>query len=120
MKLSIVGIGPGSAGGMTLEARERLSESELIVGYGLYVDLVKDLFPEKEYYTSGMRKETERVRFAVEKAAAGTRTALVCSGDSGVYGMASLAFETAEALGLEAGDIEVIPGVTAADRKSVV
>ncbi|MDD7408726.1 MAG: precorrin-3B C(17)-methyltransferase [Anaerovoracaceae bacterium] len=114
MKLSIVGIGPGSAGGMTLEARERLSESELIVGYGLYVDLVKDLFPEKEYYTSGMRKETERVRFAVEKAAAGTRTALVCSGDSGVYGMASLAFETAEALGLEAGDIEVIPGVTAA------
>lgn len=114
MNLKIAGIGPGSVEGITAEAEKALGEAELIVGYDLYVSLIKDMFPEKEYYTSGMRHEIERVEHAVKCAAAGKNTVLICSGDAGVYGMASLAFEIAEAYGLDSSEIEIIPGVTAA------
>ncbi|MGI6206203.1 MAG: precorrin-3B C(17)-methyltransferase [Anaerovoracaceae bacterium] len=114
MNMKVVGIGPGSLEGMTGEARKALEDARLIVGYGLYADLVREYFPDKEYYTTGMRHETERVEYALEKAASGVSTALICSGDAGVYGMASLAFETAERLGLDASEIEIVPGVTAA------
>ncbi|MBR3631354.1 MAG: precorrin-3B C(17)-methyltransferase [Oscillospiraceae bacterium] len=115
--LTVIGIGPGSAGGMTLEARAALSESELIIGYSTYIDLVRPFFPDKAYAQTGMRRETERVRMALE-AARTQRVALVCSGDAAVYGMAGLALELApEYPGTE---VEVIPGVTAALSGSAV
>lgn len=111
MRLFVVGIGPGKESEMTLEAREILEEVDLIVGYTVYVELVQSVFPEKEYYTTGMRKEKDRVLYALEQAK--TRdVALVCSGDSQIFGMAGLAYECAK----EMTDVEVvtIPGITAA------
>mgnify|MGYP002624588111 CR=1 FL=1 len=110
--LYIVGIGSGSPAGMTGEAVSAIESSSLIVGYSVYSELLRPHFPEKEYYSTGMRQEKERVIFALEKAACGLETALVCSGDAGVYGMASLACELSG--GYPDVRIKVIPGVTAA------
>ena len=110
--LYIVGIGSGSPDGMTGEAVKAAEASSLIVGYTVYCDLLRPLFPDKKYYATGMRQEKERVEFALEQAACGLNTALVCSGDAGVYGMASLAFELAESY--PNARITVVAGVTAA------
>ena len=112
MRLYIVGIGPGEATQMTQRAQAALERSELIVGYTAYVDLVRPLFPEKSFLTTSMRGEVERCRLAVEQALTGRTVSLVCSGDAGVYGMASPALEAAGAY--PQLDIEVVPGVTAA------
>ncbi len=111
MKLYVVGFGPGNEDGMTAAAKRVLGECELIVGYRTYTELIKKYFPGKSFYDTGMRGEKERCRYAVEKASEGVKTAVVCSGDAGVYGMASLAFEIA---GNTEVDVEVIPGVSAA------
>lgn len=110
--LYVVGLGPGDASMLTGQARAALAASDVLCGYTVYVELVKPLFPEKETYTTAMRGEMERCRWALETAAAGKNVALVCSGDAGVYGMASPVLELAK----EYPDvrIEVIPGVTAA------
>ena len=110
--LSVVGIGPGSPEEMTLRAAEALRAAEVIVGYGVYNDLVRPLFPDKEYLETPMRRERERCRLAIETALSGRTTALICSGDAGIYGMASLALEMAD--GIPDLSVEVIPGVTAA------
>ena len=95
MKLYVVGIGSGAEETMTGEAKKILAESDMIVGYSVYTDIVKKMFPDKEYYTSGMGREEERCRAAALFAASGKKTAVVCSGDAGVYGMASLMHEVA-------------------------
>ena len=110
--LYIVGIGSGSPDGMTAEAFNAVKACPLIVGYTVYCDLLRPLFPEKSFRTTGMRQEKERVIFALEQAACGLDTALVCSGDAGVYGMAALAYELAE--NYPGAQIKVIAGVTAA------
>lgn len=112
MKLYVVGFGPGSADGMTAAARKALAGCELIVGYKTYIDLIKKIFPDKRFYATGMKNEIERCRLAAEKAAGGIKTAVVCSGDSGVYGMASLMYEMTE--NMQDVEVEVIPGVSAA------
>ena len=140
MALKIVGTGPGRIDEMTARAGRAIKEADIIVGYTLYNELLQKEFPDKEYYATPMRHETERCRYALEKAAQGAETVLVCSGDSGVYGMASLVFELAEQMYGRAGEgsrgrsygkdseknnktcqgqeicpeIEVIPGITAA------
>ena len=113
MTLKIVGTGPGRIDEMTGRAGRAVEEADIIVGYTLYNELLQKQFPDKEYYATPMRQETERCRYALEKAAQGLETVLVCSGDSGVYGMASLVFELAEQMA-RSPDIEVIPGITAA------
>ena len=112
MKVSVVGLGPGGGADMTGRARAALARCELLVGYTAYIDLVKDQFPEKDLLSTGMRREVDRCRAAVEAAAAGRRVAVVCSGDPGVYGMASLVYEVAQEY--PPIEIEVIPGITAA------
>ncbi len=111
-KLYVVGIGPGSYEDMTIRAVNALKESEIIVGYTVYVDLLREHFPEKEMLTTPMRQEQERCQMAILKAQEGKRVAMVCSGDSGVYGMSGLILQLAK----ESPDLEidVIPGVTAA------
>ncbi len=113
MALKIVGTGPGRIDEMTGRAGRAVEEADIIVGYTLYNELLQKKFPDKEYYATPMRQETERCRYALEKAVQGLETVLVCSGDSGVYGMASLVFELAEQM-TRSPDIEVIPGITAA------
>ena len=110
-KLYVVGIGPGAAEQMTMKALRVLESCEVIAGYGVYVDLVKPMLPEKEYLVTPMRKETERCRMAIDCALAGKTVAMISSGDAGVYGMAGLIYELAAGRDLE---IEVVPGVTAA------
>lgn len=111
MKLYVVGFGPGNYEGMTLEAMSAIEKSSLVVGYSTYTDIIKQYFPEKEYLSTGMRKEKERVMLALENAVTKT-VALICSGDSQLYGMAGLAFELGGSF-LDV-EIEVVAGVTAA------
>ena len=111
-RLYVVGIGPGGYEKMTIEAASVLKECEIIVGYTVYVELIRDHFPGKEWLTTPMRREEERCRMAFELAQKGKKTALICSGDAGVYGMAGLVLE----LNPDYPDVKVnvIPGVTAA------
>ncbi len=109
--LYVVGMGAGNRDGLTLAAEKAISSSELIVGYTKYVELLRNFFPAKEYFSTGMRQERERVDAALKASLNGT-VSLVCSGDSQLYGMAGLAYELA--VSYPGVDIEIIPGVTAA------
>ena len=111
-RLYVVGLGPGKTEYFTAEAVRALKDADVICGYTVYVDLVRPQFPDKEYVASGMRQEVERCEQALQSAAAGKTTALVCSGDAGVYGMASPVLELAGRY----PDVEVVvvAGVTAA------
>jgi len=110
-KLYVVGIGPGSYEGMTIGAVKALEQADLIVGYTVYCKLIKPYFPAKKFLSTPMMKEVERCRLALEHAAGGETTAIVCSGDAGIYGMASPVLELAEEYDVE---IEIVAGVTAA------
>ena len=110
-KLYVIGIGPGAPDQMTRRAMDILAGVDVIAGYGVYVDLVKPLFPEKEYLVTPMRKEVDRCRMAIDAAREGRTVAMISSGDAGVYGMAGLCLELAAETDV---DVEVIPGVTAA------
>ena len=68
---------------MTQEAIDVVEACEVIAGYKVYIDLLKPYYPDKEYLVNGMRQEVERCRLALETAAGGKKTALVCSGDAG-------------------------------------
>ena len=108
--LYIVGIGPGDREGMTISAENTLKNSDIIIGYKKYVELVSVFFPDKEFISNGMKQEKERVELALKEAENKT-VSLVCSGDPELYGMAGLAYELSVNYHTE---IEVIPGVTAA------
>lgn len=109
--LYVVGFGSGSRENMTVEAERVILKSDIIVGYTAYTDILKKYFPDKKYYSTGMKQERERVIYALENA--GTQTvAIVCSGDSSVYGMAGLAFELS--VNYPDVDIEIVSGVTSA------
>ena len=84
----------------------------MLCGYGVYVDLVAPLYPEKEVFTTPMTQELERCRWALESARSGRTTALVCSGDAGVYGMAGPLLELAR--DYPEVEVAVVPGITAA------
>lgn len=112
-QLYVVGIGPGAYEKMTMEAIEAVKEADCIVGYTVYNDLLKPHFPDKEYLQTGMTREAERCRMALTEADRGRRVAMVCSGDSGLYGMAGIIYEIAAAEFPEV-EIVVIPGVSAA------
>ncbi len=97
---------------MTVAAADILRKCEVIVGYTVYVDLLREHFTDKAFLTTAMRQETERCRMAFEEAQKGKLTAVVCSGDAGIYGMAGLMLELSEVY--PETQIEVVPGVTAA------
>lgn len=110
-KLIVAGIGAGSYDGLTVGAVKALEGADLIVGYTVYCDLIKPYFPDKEFISTPMMKEIERCRIALEHAASGKLTVMICSGDAGIYGMASPVLELAGEYEVE---VEIIPGVTAA------
>ncbi len=110
-KLFIVGIGAGNYEGMTVGAVKALEQADLIVGYTVYCKLIKPYFPDKKFLSTPMMQEIERCRLALDHAAGGEATAVVCSGDAGIYGMASPVLELADKYEVE---IEIIAGVTAA------
>ena len=97
---------------MTGIAMNALKNSDTIIGYTVYVDLVKDTFPDKEYLTTPMKKEVDRCVLAFEEAMKGKSVSMICSGDAGVYGMAGLMYEVGEKY--PEVELEIVPGVTAA------
>ena len=111
-KIAVVGIGPGDYENMTVGADRALKNCDVIIGYHVYVDLVKERYPGKEFLTTPMTQEVKRCQMALSLAREGKNVAMVCSGDSGIYGMAALIYE----LRGESPDpeIQVIPGLTAA------
>lgn len=109
-----MGIGPGDALDRTHRAEMAIAESQIVIGYSRYLAHIADLIAGKESIASGMRREEERCRTAIERASAGATVALVSSGDPGVYGMAGLAIELAQHIAPEL-DIEIVPGVSAAN-----
>lgn len=111
-KVYVVGLGPGGVEQMTRRAQETLAACDVIAGYNVYIDLIKDDYKDKEFLSTGMRKEVERCKLAIEEALKGKTVAMVSSGDAGVYGMAGIMYQiAAEFPELE---VEVIPGITAA------
>jgi len=118
MKLYVVGIGPGDQAQMTPLAAKALQESEVIIGYTLYLDLIAPLLEGKHCISTGMKRELDRCRAAVDEALSGRTVAVVSGGDAGIYGMAGLVLElAAEHPEVE---VEVVPGVTAACAAAAV
>ena len=117
-RIYIVGIGPGREEMMTGEAVAALEQADVIVGYTVYVKLLGERFAGKKLLTTPMRQETKRCELCFREAEAGKRVALICSGDAGIYGLASLMYE----LGEEHPQTEliVIPGITAASSGAAV
>ncbi|MBO5208282.1 MAG: precorrin-3B C(17)-methyltransferase [Lachnospiraceae bacterium] len=117
-KLYVVGMGPGKEEMMTGEALSVLEQADVIIGYTVYLKLLGERFLRKEMLSTPMRQETERCQLAFEEAVKGKKVALICSGDAGIYGMASLMYE----IGKNYPDIEiaVIPGITAASSGAAV
>ncbi|MBA4603697.1 precorrin-3B C(17)-methyltransferase [Thermoactinomyces mirandus] len=115
-KLLLVGFGPGHFRHITERAREAIRESEVIVGYNAYVDIIRDLLTDQEIVRTGMTGEVKRVQEAVRLAELGKVVAVISSGDAGVYGIAGLVFEVLIEKGWHPDtgvEVEVIPGISA-------
>ena len=115
-KLYIVGVGPGKHDHMTFRAKEVIAESDTIVGYETYVNLVKDMIEGKTVYRYAMTQEVERAHQCIDLAKSGKIVSLVSSGDPGIYGMAGLIYETLAETGWNPQDgleVEIVPGVSA-------
>jgi cobalt-precorrin 5A hydrolase/precorrin-3B C17-methyltransferase len=111
--LAVVGLGPGDPAHRTPAAATAVRHADCVVGYEAYVDQVADLLePRQHILPFPLGEERERCSTALRRAAAGERVALVCSGDPGVYAMASLVHELAPVHG--GPPVMVVPGVTAA------
>lgn len=117
-KIWIVGMGPGNEEMMTGRAIEVLEQVDVIIGYTVYLDLLGERFQDKEFLSTPMRQEEKRCRMCFEEAEKGKSVAMVCSGDAGVYGMASLMYEIGKEY--SAISLEVIPGITAANSGAAV
>ena len=112
-RLIVIGFGPGDKGNMTFRAADAVQNADVIYGYEVYTDLLKELFPKKEFISSKMLKEVERCTLAIQEAEKGRTVAVVSSGDSGIYGMAGIVYQIAEERRSDI-TIDVVPGITAA------
>ena len=115
-KIMVVGFGPGDVKHMTYRAKEALEESDVIVGYKTYVDLIRPFLNGQEIISTGMTEEVSRAQAAVKRAEEGKKVAVISSGDAGLYGMAGLVYEVLIAKGWreETGvPVEIIPGISA-------
>lgn len=115
-KLFVVGFGPGNFEHITKRAVDALQESDFIIGYKTYVELIQDLLTNQTIISTGMTEEVSRAQEAVKQAELGKKVAVISSGDAGVYGMAGLVYEVLIEKGWkeETGvAIEVIPGISA-------
>ena len=114
-KLYVIGIGPGGLEHMTLRAKEAIEESNIVVGYNKYIDMIKPLVENKELFSTGMRGEEARCRKALELSKDDNTVALISTGDSGIYGMAGLILQMQKD-----ENVEIITGVTASSAAGSV
>jgi precorrin-3B C17-methyltransferase len=122
-RLAVVSIGPGYPEFIIPRARQVVEDSQLVVGYKVYLDLLKPVLTTQELVSTGMMGEMERCRLAIDRALAGEKVALVSSGDAGIYGMAALVLEICHARNIRLGPLdaggkvdlpfEIIPGIPA-------
>ncbi len=112
-KLTIVGFGPGSKEDMTLRAAKAIETADIVTGYTTYIDILRTYFPDKHFKSTGMMREVDRCRSAIEDASSGKNVTIVSSGDSGIYGMAGIIYQLLDEMEADI-DVEVVPGVTAA------
>ena len=112
-KIFIVGIGPGGGNDLTPRAERALADADLIVGYTVYINLLGEKFGKKEKASTPMRGEKERCLICFREARMGRKVAVVCGGDAGIYGLASLMYELSK--DFPDVELEVIPGITAAN-----
>ena len=117
-RVTVVGLGPGAPEHRTPAATRAVRTADTVVGFSGYVDRCRDLLtPGHEVLAFPLGAEVERARAALARAGAGRVVALVCSGDAGVYGMASPLLELPESAGVE---IDVVPGVTAGSASAAL
>ncbi len=120
-KITVVGIGPGSLDDMTPRARKSIETADTIAGYNTYIKLIEPLLADKKVIGTGMMHEVDRCRMALDEALAGNDTAIVSSGDAGVYGMAGLVLELLLQMPKEnQPKLEIIPGVSAVNAAAAV
>lgn len=116
-KIYVVGMGPGNKENMTFRAYKAMEDSDTLIGHKTYINLVEDMFADKEIIRSAMKKEVSRCEETLNLAKSGKIVSLISSGDAGVYGMAGIMLEVAAGSGVE---VEVIPGVTSANASGSV
>jgi len=115
-RLMVVGIGPGMAGWRSPEASAAIAAAGDLVGYGLYLDLLGDAADGKTRHESDLGAEADRARKALDLAGQGRSVALICSGDSGIYALATLVFELLDRERRPEwlrAEIAVVPGISA-------
>ena len=117
-RIYVVGLGPGDEKMMTGQALDVLDDADVIIGYTVYIELLGDRYKDKEKLSTPMKQEKERCRICFEKAGEGKTVALVCSGDAGIYGLASLILEMSA--DYPDTEIEIVPGITAASSGAAV
>lgn len=115
----MVGIGPGARNEISQRALDALKNSETIIGYKLYIELVKDIIKTKQIIATDMRKEIERVEMAIQEALTGKTVSIISSGDPGVYGMAGLVLEVIARQNRDL-PVEIISGIPAANAAAAV
>jgi len=118
-KLHVVGFGPGGKEHMTFKAAEVIQNADVVTGYTTYVNMIKPYFPDKEYKATGMMKEVDRCKMAIEDALQGKDVAMISSGDSGIYGMAGIVYQLADEMKADI-EIDTVPGITAASTAASV
>lgn len=117
----MVGIGPGSPADLTPRAKCAIDEAQVVVGYNTYIKLIEPLLADKEIIGTGMMQEEERCRLAIESAVAGKKTAVISSGDAGIYGMAGLVLELiTHRADNERPSFACIPGVSAVNAAAAI
>ncbi len=130
-QLFLVSIGPGDPELISPKAINAIDACSDIVAYGLYLELLGKARqcktkPGKTHHELPLGQEIERARLALDLAASGKITALISSGDIGIYAMASAVFElldyqlpghVRDPKWLDV-DIEIIPGISAMQANS--
>ena len=112
-KIIIAGIGPGSKEDITPAVLEAVRLADAIVGYKYYFQFIEPYVKEGcQCIDTGMKKERERAEQAFLLAETGKTVVVISSGDAGLYGMAPLVYEMAEAKGADI-TIETLPGISA-------
>jgi precorrin-3B C17-methyltransferase len=117
LKIYAVGLGPGSLSYLAPKAKEAILASDVVAGYTGYLELISDLIKGKEIITTGMKNEIDRCEAAIAEALKGKQVCVISGGDAGIYGMAALLYELTDGHAIE---VEVIPGITAANSAAAI
>jgi len=116
-KLTVIGLGPGSAELMVPAARAALNEATDILGYETYVKMAGPWRADQQLHCTDNREEMQRARHAFELASAGRKVVVVSSGDPGVFAMAAAvleALDTSDHAHWSTVELTIVPGVSAA------